>query len=196
MKEKRNVLIIYYSKHGTTRKLAEYISIGIEKNSVNAVIRTVPNINNKEKKYDKQLDHSIVSLEDVKKCSGIILGSPCYFGNMAAPLKHYIDQTTDIWINGLLVNKPAAVFCSSSSMHGGQETTLVSMMFPLLHHGAILVGVPFFKTHLMHTAKGGSPYGPTHVNDNQKENQINEIEKKICISLGKRVSDLVVKIKK
>jgi len=194
MSKKDNILIIYYSKHGTTKKLADYIALGIEKNPIQAVVRTVPNIDSYKKKEVRN-NHSYVSIEDIKKCSGIILGSPSYFGNMAAPLKHYIDQTTDIWVNGLLVDKPAAVFCSSSSMHGGQETTLISMMFPLIHHGAIMVGIPFFKTNLMNTKKGGTPYGASHVNDNKKENNINEIEKNLCIHLGKRVSDLAIKIK-
>ena len=191
MNRKDNVLIIYYSKHGTTKKLAEYIAHGVEKNPVEAIIRTVPDIS---KRKNVNESHSYVSISDIKNCSGIILGSPSYFGNMAAPLKNYIDKTTNIWINGLLVNKPAAVFCSSSSMHGGQETTLISMMFPLIHHGAILVGIPFFKTHLMNTVKGGSPYGATHVNNNKKENSLNKIEKELCIDLGKRVSNLVLKL--
>ena len=191
MYEKKNILIIYYSKHGTTKKLAEYIANGIEKNPVEAILRTVPNISNTK---NENTDYPFVSHEDVKKCSGIILGSPSYFGNMAAPLKHYIDQTSNIWINGSLVNKPAAVFCSSSSMHGGQETTLLSMMFPLLHHGAIILGIPFFKTNLMNTKNGGTPYGASHVNNNRKENSITDIEKDLCINLGKRVSDLVIKL--
>ena len=192
MNEKDSVLIIYYSKHGTTRKLAEHVAIGIEQNPIQAVIRTVPDISSTNR---KEICHNYVSKEDIKKCSGIILGSPSYFGNMAASLKHYIDQTTDIWVSGLLVDKPAAVFCSSSSMHGGQETTLVSMMFPLIHHGAIIVGIPFFQTDLMNAQKGGTPYGASHVNNNHKENSLDKVEENICITLGKRVSDLVLKMK-
>ena len=187
------ILIIYYSKHGTTKNLAKYISYGVESNSMEALIRTVPNSFEKSKNV---AEHKFASTEELSNCAGVILGSPSYFGNMAAPLKNYIDKTSNIWVNGNLLNKPAAVFCSSSSMHGGQETTLVSMMIPLIHHGAIIVGLPFYKTSLINTKGGGSPYGPTHVNMNRKGNKISDIEKELCISLGKRVSSIASKLSK
>jgi NAD(P)H dehydrogenase (quinone) len=187
------ILVIYYSKHGTTKKLANYIGNGIESSAIKAKIRTVPNVFEKKR---NNIDDPYASIDDLKNCSGIIIGSPSYFGNMAAPLKHYIDQTSNLWIKGSLVDKPVAFFCSSSSMHGGQETTLISMMFPFIHHGAIVVGLPFFKTNLINTKQGGSPYGATHVNNNKQENMISDIEKELCFALGKRVGMIAAKLLK
>ena len=185
------ILIVYYSKHGTTKELAKYISYGVEQNNMESIIRTVPDIFNNTKKNN---EHKYASVNELSKCSGVVLGSPSYFGNMAAPLKNYIDKTSNIWINGDLLNKPAGFFSSSSSMHGGQETTLISMMLPFIHHGSIIVGLPFYKTNLINTKCGGSPYGPTHVNFNKKNNAISTIEKELCIKFGKRISKIAKKL--
>ncbi|MEC9205954.1 MAG: NAD(P)H:quinone oxidoreductase [Pseudomonadota bacterium] len=184
-----DILILYYSVHESTKKMARLIARGVETvEGVNAVLRTVSNENKKDKNSDP-----IVEINDLKNCSGLVLGSPTHFGNMAAPLKSFIDKTTSEWFSGTLAGKPAGVFTSTSSLHGGQETTLLSMMLPLIHHGMIIVGVPYTEKKLAATKSGGTPYGPSHVSYNNSE-KITEEEKEICLSYGKRIAKIVVKL--
>ncbi len=181
-----SILIIYYSQNGSTKKMARLISRGIESiEGVNSIIRTVKNSDN---------DDAVVEKKDLENCDGLLIGSPTHFGNMAAPMKEFIDSTTTEWFNGTLIDKPAGVFTSTSSMHGGQETTLITMMLPLIHHGMILVGVPYSEKKLGSTLSGGTPYGPSHVSIN-KNNEITDDEKAICISYGKRFANICKKNK-
>ena len=129
------------------------------------------------------------TLEDLQECSGLVLGSPTRFGNMAAPLKYFIDSTTSLWLSGALIGKPAAVFTSTSSLHGGQETTLTSMMLPLLHHGMLILGLPYSETELLTTESGGTPYGPSHLAGSDSKRPLSSEEKNLCTALGKRIAD-------
>jgi NAD(P)H dehydrogenase (quinone) len=131
-----------------------------------------------------------VTHDDLKQCAAIALGSPARFGNMAAPLKYFLETTGSLWLSGTLVNKPAAVFTASSSMHGGQEATLLSMMVPLLHHGAIIIGLPYTDADLLQTTAGGTPYGASHVSGANSDLPVTEVEKRLCIALGKRLATL------
>ena len=187
MAEPLNVLVVYYSKHGNSAKMAKLIARGIEsQENTNAIIRTVKPVGDE----DFQNQDPYVSDEDLNTCDGLILGSPERFGNMAAPLKQFIDNTGTQWFSGTLSNKPAAVFTSSSSLHGGQETTLLTMMLPLLHHGMIIVGLPYSEKSLLLTESGGTPYGPSHWSGSDSERLIDKHEKSLCIALGKRVANI------
>ncbi len=185
-----DILILYYSVHESTKKMARFIArgVGVVKGA-NATLRTVSN----NGKQDNDSD-PLVDINDLKNCSGLILGSPTHFGNMAAPLKSFLDKTTTEWLNGTLSGKPAGVFTSTSSIHGGQETTLLSMMLPLIHHGMVIVGVPYTEKNLLSTKSGGTPYGPSHVSFNNTQNITNE-EKEICLSYGKRIAEVALKLK-
>jgi len=192
MIEETNILIVYYSKHGNSAKMAKLIARGVESQAnTNAIIRTVKAIG------DENFDNSdpLVSEQDLNLCDGLILGSPARFGNMAAPLKQFIDETGLQWFSGTLSNKPAAVFTSSSSLHGGQETTLLTMMLPLLHHGMIIVGLPYSEKSLLLTESGGTPYGASHWSGNDSERMIDKHEKNLCIALGRRVAVIATKQK-
>jgi len=181
----KDILILYYSKNDSTKKMARAISRGIESvPNISSVIRTVNSKNYKDS------DDLLVTKEDLKSCSGIIIGSPTHFGNMAAPLKEFFDNTTEEWLNNTLENKLGGVFTSTSSMHGGQETTLLSMMLPLLHHGMIIAGVPYSEKNLASTKSGGTPYGPTHVSHNNLI-ELTEEEKAICLTFGKRFAKII-----
>ena len=181
----KDILILYYSKNDSTKRMARAISRGIESvSNTTAIIRTV-----KSKHYSES-DDLLVNKDDLKNCSGMIIGSPTHFGNMAAPLKEFFDSTTEEWLNNTLESKLGGVFTSTSSMHGGQETTLLSMMLPLLHHGMLIAGVPYSEKALSSTKSGGTPYGPTHVTHNQKSELTTE-EKVICMSYGKRFAEIV-----
>lgn len=182
------VLILYYSKNDSTKKIARSISRGVESvNEVSSVIRTV------ESDHYCNSDDPLISKNDLKTCSGMLIGSPTHFGNMASPLKKFLDTTTDEWFNNTLEGKVGGVFTSSSSIHGGQETTLLSMMLPLIHHGMIIAGVPYSESALNSTKSGGTPYGPSHVSHNDQID-LTEDEKAICITYGKRVAELVKKL--
>ncbi len=186
------VLIVYYSKHGNSAKMAKLIARGIEsQENTSAIIRTVK-VNGDE---DFNNHDPIVELSDLNDCDGLILGSPARFGNMAAPLKQFVDETGLQWFSGTLSNKPAAVFTSSSSLHGGQETTLLTMMLPLLHHGMLIVGIPYSEKALLTTESGGTPYGASHWSGNDSERSIDKHEKELCIALGKRVAEIAKKQK-
>ncbi|HHL32020.1 MAG TPA: NAD(P)H:quinone oxidoreductase [Oceanospirillales bacterium] len=172
--------------------MAKLIARGIEsQENTNAIIRTVKPIGNED--FDSA--DPIVSESDLNQCDGLILGSPARFGNMAAPLKLFMDETGLQWFSGTLSNKPAAVFTSSSSLHGGQEATLLTMMLPLLHHGMILVGLPYSEKSLLLTESGGTPYGASHWSGNDSDRKIDKHEKNLCIALGKRVADIAKKQK-
>ncbi|MDC9728981.1 MAG: NAD(P)H:quinone oxidoreductase [Methyloprofundus sp.] len=191
------ILVLYYSRNGTTKTMAQQISRGIESiEGAEAIIRTVPNISSVCEQSEESIPASgslYVSLEDLNHCDGLALGSPTHFGNMAAPLKYFIDNTTEAWFNGSLSGKPAAVFTSTGSMHGGQESTLLSMMLPLLHHGMLMLGIPSSEHALRETQSGGTPYGASHVSHNQSS--LSKDEKSLCFALGARLANTALKLK-
>ena len=191
------VLIVYDSKNGSTEKLAESICLGVESvPGVFARLRRVFDIS-KDKNLNQDTDNSILIVEkkDLIECKGIIMGSPTRFGNMSASMKFFIDQTLDTWISGHLINKPAGVFTSTGSLHGGQETTLISMMFPLIHHGMVIVGIPYSENELNTTSTGGTPYGASHVAGPNGSNEISNEESKLAKALGKRIAVIAKKFK-
>lgn len=188
------ILILYYSRYGATAKMANTIARGVESiPQMEAKIRTVPPVSTTCEATSPTIPNEgapFATLEDLEHCSGLIMGSPTRFGNMAAPLKYFLDQTSSLWVSGALVNKPAGVFTSTGSLHGGQETTLLSMMLPLIHQGFIMVGVPYTEAALNRTQGGGTPYGPSHHAGGSHEHDLSDDEKQICITLGKRVASL------
>jgi NAD(P)H dehydrogenase (quinone) len=185
-----NVLVLYYSKNGRTQKLAENIARGIEQAGSRSVIRTVPEIsavtNIQSKPSIPESGHIFISKNDLINCDGLALGSPTHFGNMASPLKYFIDSLSDLWLKGSLVNKPACVFTASSSMHGGQESTLLSMMLPLLHHGMCIQGLPYSEPELHTTRSGCSPYGVSSVQSDTNELSKDEIT--LSVRMGERLA--------
>lgn len=190
------VLVLYYSRGGTTTKMAQTIAQGVELvTGIEARIRTVPAISaNCEATEASIPDEGAIycSEDDLKHCAGLVMGSPTRFGNMAAPLKYFIDSTSNLWLTGKLVNKPAGVFTATSSLHGGQETTLMSMALPLIHHGMIYCGIPYTESALLHTEAGGTPYGASHWSGNDGERQLSEHELKLCQAQGKRIATLAL----
>lgn len=192
------LLILYYSRYGAIAEMANMIARGAgEIANLEIRIRTVPNVSTVCEATEEEIPATgppYATLDDVRDCAGLILGSPTRFGNMAAPLKHFIDSLSGLWFSGALVNKPAGLFSSTSSLHGGQETTLLSMMLPLLHLGMIIVGVPYTEPDLSSTQTGGTPYGPTHVAGPDNKNPLSEEEKRLCKALGKRVAQIAVKL--
>lgn len=193
-----NILVLYYSRDGTTKAMAQQIAHGIESVAdAEATLRTVPKISAVCEKTADDIPQSgslYATLADLKQCDGLALGSPTHFGNMAAPLKYFIDNSTEIWFSGTLTNKPAAVFTSTGSMHGGQESTLLSMMLPLFHHGMILLGLPSSEDALRETQTGGTPYGASHVAHGQ--HSLSKDEKTLCFALGARLANTAKKLKK
>jgi len=190
------ILIVYHSRLGSVQKMARLIARGVESvSSCNAVLRTVAEVSPEPiKDQIPESGDPFVELADLESCDGLILGSPTRFGNMSASMKYFLDGTSKIWMSGGLVGKPAGVFTSSSSMHGGQESTLLSMMNPLLHHGMIICGIPYTEKALHKTSTGGTPYGASHVAGSSNNNPISEHEKSLCIALGKRVAELAIAI--
>jgi NAD(P)H dehydrogenase (quinone) len=187
------LLVLYYSRHGHVRQLAEQLAIGVESAGMAARLRTVPAVSSTcEAVADDIPDDGPLYCQqsDLADCAGLLLGSPTRFGNMAAPLKYFIDSTSDLWLNGALIGVPAGVFTSTSSLHGGQETTLLSMMLPLLHHGMLLSGVPYSESALATTKRGGGPYGATHV----EGDQLSADEIQICRTQGKHLARLAQKL--
>lgn len=186
------ILVLYYSRHGATRKLAECIAQGIESVSgCEARLRTVPQISTVTEATEAQIPASgapYVELQDLKECQGLALGSPTRFGNMAAPLKYFLDGTSAQWLSGALSGKPACVFTSTGSLHGGQESTLLTMMMPLLHHGMLIMGLPYTEKNLMTTHSGGSPYGATHWSGIGGDLVMTEETRELAIALGKRLA--------
>lgn len=192
------IVILYYSRDGSTRRMANQIARGVSSvEGCNAVVRTVTEIPHPEHQTQAdtvKADSPIVTKEELRNADGLIVGSPTRFGNMAAPLKYFFDSTSDIWLSGDLVDKPAAVFTSSSTMHGGQESTLFTMMLPLLHHGMIMVGLPYTEASLTKTERGGTPYGASHVDDDSIRQSLDNHEKKLCTALGVRVASVASKL--
>lgn len=192
------ILIVYYSRGGGTAKLAQHIARGVESvTGAEAVLRSVPEVSTVCEKVADTIPESgapYVSLQDLENCDGLALGSPTHFGNMAAAVKHFIDGSTGIWFRGGLSGKPAGVFTSSSSMHGGQESTLLSMMLPLMHHGMVLLSMPCNEIALRETHSGGTPYGPSHYAGNDDE--LSEHEKRLCWVLGERLAKTAIALKR
>ena len=184
------ILILYYSRKGSTAELARYSARGVESAGGEAVVRTVPPISANTEATEPKIPESgppFASVTDLEKCDGLLLGSPTRFGNMAAPLKYFLEQTSGLWLKGALVNKPAGVFTSTSSLHGGQESTLISMVLPLIHHGMLWAGIPYSEPAISTTRTGGSPYGASHV-ASEWNDAISEDERLLAIALGKRIT--------
>jgi NAD(P)H dehydrogenase (quinone) len=188
------VLVLYYSREGTTAAMAQHIVRGVELVSgVSARLRTVPAISANCEQTEQDIPDSgplYCELGDLRDCSGLVMGSPTRFGNMAAPLKYFIDQTSSLWLSGAMIDKPAAVFTSTSSLHGGQESTLLSMMLPLLHHGMVIAGLPYSEPGLMSSTSGGTPYGASHWAGNDNRRPVDEVEAVLCRALGQRIARL------
>jgi NAD(P)H dehydrogenase (quinone) len=192
------VLVLYYSRHGAVKQMAQLVTRGIELvQGVAARVRTVPNVSALSEATAPAMPRDgppYVELDDLAQCAALALGSPTRFGNMAAPLKHFLDTTSTLWLNGALAGKPACVFTSTSTMHGGQETTLISMMLPLLHHGMIIVGLPYTEPDLTATRSGGTPYGASHTAGAASDQPLSEHEKKLCVALGRRLASVAIKL--
>jgi NAD(P)H dehydrogenase (quinone) len=186
------ILVLYYSVGGSVKRMADLIASGIERvPGAEARVRTVPRIS-ENKATDSGPPYA--ELADLEECAGLALGSPTRFGNMAAPLKHFLDGTSLLWQRGALAGKPACVFTSSASLHGGQETTLVSMMLPLLHHGMLVMGLPYTQAELNATRSGGTPYGASHFAGIADDQPISEHERALCVAQGKRLAEIVLKL--
>lgn len=193
------ILILYFSRNGSTEKMARQVARGVESVAgAEAVLRTVPDVSAVCEKIADSIPtygSPYATLQDLESCDGLALGSPTHFGNMAAPLKYFIDSTTALWFAGSLVGKPAGVFTSSASMHGGQETTLLSMMLPLMHHGMLVMSLPCNEIALRETVSGGTPYGPSHVSENN-DDELTEHEKRLCWVLGERLAKTATALKR
>ena len=187
------ILIVYFSRNGHVQKLAQELAIGVESAGMAAVMRTVPRVSAVCESVAEDIPesgHIFCDNDDLINCSGLLLGSPTHFGNMASPLKYFLDQTSELWLNGALIDKPAGVFTSTSSIHGGQESTLLSMMLPLMHHGMVVAGVSYSENALAQTRLGGTPYGSSHLeSDKLSPHEIN-----ICRTQGKRIATLALKL--
>ena len=192
------ILVLYYSRSGSVAELARQVCRGIESvPGASARLRTVPPVAPVTEVAEPPVPPSgapFATLEDLTECQGLVLGSPTRFGNMAAPLKHFLDGTGGLWVSGALVGKPAGVFTSTQTQHGGNESTLISMMLPLLHHGMLLVGLPFTEPGLQRTTSGGGPYGASHVHGSLKTVQLSDDEKQLAQRLGRRVAEIARKL--
>lgn len=192
------ILVLYVSRYGSTKNLAMQIARGIEKvEGMEAKIRTVPPVSTTCEATEPVVPDAgapYVTLDDLKQCSGLALGSPTRFGNMAAPMKYFWDTTSALWLSGDLIGKPACVFSSSASMHGGQETTLISMMIPLLHHGMLIVGLPYSEPLLTTTQTGGTPYGVTHVAGAMSDLPLSQDEIVLSVAMGERLAKITHKL--
>jgi NAD(P)H dehydrogenase (quinone) len=196
-----NVLVLYYSRKGTTAALARQVCRGIEMTTdCQAVLRTVAPVSAENEgppaKAVPDDGASFVTLDDLRRADGLVLGSPTRFGNMAAAMKYFWDSTSSLWVSGALVGKPAGVFTSSQSLHGGQETTLLSMMIPLLHHGMVISGIPYTEGALNTTRSGGTPYGASHVAGMSENQQLSAEEAQLAQALGKRIAQLASQLKR
>jgi len=187
------ILVLYYSVGGSVKRMADLMASGIERVAgAEARVRTVPRISNEPQNADS--GPPFAELRDLEECAGLALGSPTRFGNMAAPLKHFLDGTSLLWQRGALAGKPACVFTSTASLHGGQETTLLSMMLPLLHHGMVVTGLPYTQAELNATRTGGTPYGASHFAGIADDQPISDAERTLCIAQGKRLAELALKL--
>lgn len=186
------ILILYYSRHGATAEMARRVARGVEAiPGMRARVRTVPPVSATPEAIEDSIPASgspYATLDDLSDCAGLVLGSPTRFGNMAAPLKYFLDQTGALWLSGALVDRPAGVFTSTASPHGGQESTLLSMMLPLIHHGMLIAGLPFTESSLFTTRTGGTPYGPSHTAGGDNAAPLSSEEKDLCVALGRRVA--------
>lgn len=193
-----DILVLYYSRHGSVRELARWIAHGVERvPGMQARVRTVPAVSTVCEAVESDVPSEgapYCELRDLEECAGLALGSPTRFGNMAAPLKYFLDGTSELWLRGALVGKPAAVFTSTASLHGGQETTLLSMMLPLMHQGMLLMGIPYTEGGLNSTTSGGTPYGASHVAGSGTHKAIDETEKALCIALGERLARTALRL--
>lgn len=193
-----DILVLYYSRTGKVAQLARLVARGVEEvDGARARVRSVPPVTAVTAAVQPAVPDDgapYASVEDLRECRGLLLGSPTRFGNMAAPLKHFLDSTGAEWASGILAGKPAAVFTSTNSMHGGQESTLLSMMLPLLHHGMLLVGIPYTETALNQTTTGGTPYGASHVGGSDGENPISDDERTLARALGRRVATIAARL--
>jgi NAD(P)H dehydrogenase (quinone) len=197
MNAKNEILILYYSHQGATRDMAQWIARGVEQAGAVARLRTVPRVSATCEAVESAVPASgapYAELQDLEECAGLALGSPTRFGNMAAPLKYFLDGSSGLWLKGALAGKPAAVFTSSASLHGGQETTLLSMMLPLLHHGMLIVGLPYTSPELLTTTGGGTPYGASHHAGATGDLPVSEHERRLCIALGRRLAETALKL--
>ncbi len=187
-----DILVLYYSRHGATAEMARFIARGVEEVAgMQAKLRTVPAVSTVCEAVEEEIPETgppYVELEDLQECAGLALGSPTRFGNMAAAMKYFLDGTSPLWLSGALAGKPAAVFTSASSMHGGHESTLLSMMLPLFHHGMLLLGLPYGETDLLHTRSGGTPYGASHLAGVDNDLPLSEEEQRLCSALGRRLA--------
>ena len=193
-----DVLVLYYSRFGATEALAREVCQGIDTVShIASRLRTVPAVSSVTSATEDAIPEDgppYVTIDDLKECAGLVMGSPTRFGNMAASLKYFLDGTGSEWLSGTLSGKPAGVFTSTSSLHGGQETTLLSMALPLLHHGMLIVGLPYTEDALSTTTTGGTPYGASHVTWNRDADKLSDDEKKLAQALGARVADIALKL--
>ena len=193
-----DILVLYYSRHGATEALARDVCLGIDSvKGANARLRTVPAVSSVAEATEPAVPGdgpAYVSHEDLAECDGMVMGSPTRFGNMSAALKYFLDSTAGEWLSGTLSGKPAGLFTSTGSLHGGQESTLLTMAVPLLHHGMLLVGVPYSVTELSSTTTGGTPYGASHVTWNRKPDELSDEEKTVAQALGKRVASIALKL--
>ncbi|GAA5180170.1 NAD(P)H:quinone oxidoreductase [Niveibacterium umoris] len=194
----QEILVLYYSHRGSVRALADQIALGIESSGcVSARLRTVPKVSSVVETAQPSIPSDgppFAELSDLEECIGLALGSPTRFGNMAAPMKYFLDGTSPQWLSGALAGKPACVFTSTATLHGGQETTLLSMMLPLLHHGALIVGVPYTESELHATQTGGTPYGVTHIAGGQGDSRLSESERKLAFAQGRRLADIAARL--
>ena len=192
------ILVLYYSPGGTTAEMANIIARGVEEiEGMQARVRTVPEVSPVSEQTAPAIPEDgplYASTDDLVECAGLILGCPTHFGNMPAAMKHFIDNTSALWMGGKLAGKPAAVFSASTSMHGGQESTLLTMMLPLLHHGMLIVGLPYTETELFQTKTGGTPYGATRLTDDLEATPLSDEERKLCLAIGRRVASTAKKL--
>ena len=192
------ILVLYYSRHGAVREMAQLVARGVEQvPGASARLRTVPRVSEVTTVAQPAVPDAgapYCELADLEQCAGLALGSPTRFGNMAAPMKHFWDGTGTLWLKGTLAGKPAAVFTSTGTLHGGQETTLVSMMLPLLHHGMMILGLPYTLPELSATKTGGTPYGASHLAGRANDEPLSAEEKALCIALGRRLATVALKL--
>lgn len=188
------ILVLYYSRYGATAAMARQVARGIEGvEGMQARLRTVPAVSTVCEATEDSIPGEgppYASHEDLRECAGLALGSPTRFGNMAAPLKYFLDTTSSLWLEGKLIGKPATVFTSTSSLHGGQETTLISMMLPLIHHGMLLLGLPYSEGELLNTTTGGTPYGASHLAGANSDKPLSESETTLCQAQGRRLAEI------
>ena len=191
------ILVLYYSRNGATAEMARHIARGVELQGFEARLRTVPAVSTECEAVSASVPAEgapYASLDDLKNCAGLALGSPTRFGNMAAPMKYFLDGTSNLWLTGSLVGKPAGVFTSTASLHGGQESTLLSMLLPLLHHGMLIAGLPYSESALVETRGGGTPYGASHHAGADGKRALDEHEVALCRALGQRLASIALKL--